>query len=112
MLCFHVVGVGDDFTDATVQGISDSLVFVACLGPTFWERRNCMSELEFAYKKKKKLVFVLLPSHPPGDIHPSVEIMMGNSLYLDLRNLDVYNTELQDDFAHRVADVAAEARHD
>ena len=91
-------------------GILASSVFIACIGPTFWERRNCMNELKFACKKKKKIVFVILPNHPAGDVHPSIDIMMGNSLYLDLRDLDTYDTACQDDFARRVAGYAAEAR--
>ena len=109
-LSSHLVGFGDDCTDAMAKGILTSSVFIACIGPTFWERPNCMSELKFARKKQKKLLFVILPSHPSGEIDPSIDIMMDNSLYLDLRDLDAYDTAHQDDFARRVAEHAAEAR--
>ncbi len=98
--------------DAMYKGILASSVFIACIGPTFWERPNCMAELTFARKYNKKIVFVILPNHPTGKVHPSIDIMMGNSLFLDLRDLDTYDTARQDDFARRVAGYAAEARHD
>ena len=105
MLLSRSAGVGVDFTDA----IRDSLVFIACIGSTFWENTNCMHELKFAGDEGKRLIFVILPSHPAGKIHETIRIMMGNSLCLDLRDLSTFGTAQQDDFARRVAEYAAAA---
>ena len=92
------------------QGILAAGVFIACIGSKFWESKNCMAELAFARNEDKKLVFVILPNHPAGDIHPSIRIMIGNSIFHDLRDPNKRSTEQQDDFARRVSDYAAEAR--
>ena len=107
---FRSVNIGDDFTNAMAKGILDSCVFIACIGPEFWNRPNCMNELKFAYRERKKLVFVILPNHGNRKIHESISILMGNSLHWDLRNQGERTMKKQANFASCIAKYADEAR--
>ncbi|XP_059146059.1 uncharacterized protein LOC131933297 isoform X2 [Physella acuta] len=80
-LWFDEVNMEGSTLEAMAEGILGSDLILICMSESYFNSQNCRSEAEYAYKKKRKIIPLILERgyKPQGWL----DFLIGSELYLD-----------------------------